>query len=228
MKAIRLVSGLIVVAVLAACSSAPEQTLKEEQHENLQRDYRVVDASSQKRPGWIEDAQQWAKENGHQVETYRFFSFETDPKTNRELACSLAKANARADVAGEITTIIQKSLGYSTEGAPSADGINAPQLREFVENTLAEKVQAMLHGVSVIKSYWEKRNYDVSLGAPGNYSAYTCAVLLRMEANALRAAINKAAQDVVKAADDPDTKANVKNALKNIDQDFLKARAGEI
>lgn len=228
MKAIRLVSGLIVVAVLAACSSAPEQTLKEEQHENLQRDYRVVDASSQKRPGWIEDAQQWAKENGHQVETYRFFSFETDPKTNRELACSLAKANARADVAGEITTFIQKSLGYSTEGAPSADGINAPQLREFVENTLAEKVQAMLHGVSVIKSYWEKRNYDVSLGAPGNYSAYTCAVLLRMEANALRAAINKAAQDVVKAADDPDTKANVKNALKNIDQDFLKARAGEI
>ena len=97
-----------------------------------------------------------------------------------------------------------------------------------MENTLAEKVQAMLHGVSVIKSYWEKRNYDVSLGAPSNYSAYTCAVLLRMEANALKAAINKAAQDVVKAAHDPDTKANVKNALKNIEQDFLKARAGEI
>ena len=228
MKAIHLMAALTMVAFLAACSSAPEKTLTEEKHEDLQRDYRVVDASSQKRPGWIEDAQQWAKENGHQVETYRFFSFETDPKTNRELACSLAKANARVDVAAEITTFIQKSLGYSTEGAPSVDGMNTPQLREFVENTLAEKVQAMLHGVSVIKSYWEKRNYDVSLGAPGNYSAYTCAVLLRMEASALKNAINKAAQDVVKAADDPDTKANVKEALKNIDQDFLKARAGEI
>ena len=228
MKMIRLISGLVLAALLAACASAPQQTLTEEKHEELKRDYRVVDASSQRRPGWIEDAQQWAKENGHQVETYRFFSFETDPKTNRELACSLAKANARADVAGEITTFIQKSLGYSQEGAPSVDGMNSPQLREFVENTLAEKVQAMLHGVSVIKSYWEKRNYDVALGATGNYSAFTCAVLLRMEANALKAAINKAAQNVVKAADDPETKANVKNALKNIDEDFLKARAGEI
>ncbi len=228
MKVIRFMAAVSVMATLAACSSAPEKTLTEEKHEDLQRDYRVVDASSQKRPSWIEDAQQWAKENGQQVETYRFFSFETDPKTNRELACSLAKANARADVDGGITTFIQKPLGYSQEGAPSGDGTNAPQVREFVENTLAEKVQAMLHGVSVIKSYWEKRNYDVSLGAPGNYSAYTCAVLLRMESNTLKTAINKAAQDVVKAADDPDTKANVKEALKNIGQDFLKARAGEI
>jgi hypothetical protein len=69
-----------------------------------------------------------------------------------------AKANVRADIASEITTFIQKSLAASEEGAPAIDPDNpktAP-MREFVSNTLAERVQAMINGAAVTKTYGEK------------------------------------------------------------------------
>ena len=37
-----------------------------------------------------------------------------------------------------------------------------------------------------------------------------------------------ASEDIVKKSDDPDTKENVKKALEKIDEDFVKARRGEV
>ena len=80
----------------------------------------------------------------------------------------------------------------------------------------------------MIKTYWEKRNYLQKLGAKKDHVGFTCATLVRMENSRLQAAIDKASEDIVSKVDDADTKENVKKALETIDEDFVKARKGEV
>lgn len=220
---------VVLLAMTVACSS--KKKVKDvDNSETIARDYVVRDASSTTRPGWIEDAEVWAEQEKMDVAKYRYFSFETEPKVNREIACNLANANVRANVAAEITTFIQKSLAASTEGQAAIDANNpkTQPMREYVSNTLAEKVQSLIHGAGVIKTYWEKRNYQQKMGAKKDYVGFTCATLVRMETSRLKAAIEKASEDIVNKADDPDTKENVKKALEKIDEDFERARRGEV
>jgi hypothetical protein len=225
----KLMSLLLVLSLVVACSS--KKTVKDiDNSETIKRDFEVRDASSMTRPGWIEDPEVWTAQENMNTDKYRYFSFETEPKVNREIACNLAKANVRADIAGEITTFIQKTLAASTEGQAAIDANNpkTQAMREYVSNTLAEKVQSLVHGAAVIKTYWEKRNYMQKLGAKKDYVGFTCATLVRMETDRLKAAIDKASEDLVERADDQDTKANVKKALENIDEEFVKARHGQV
>ena len=97
-----------------------------------------------------------------------------------------------------------------------------------MENTLAEKVQSMIHGASVVKTYWEQREYKKSLGAKEDFKAFTCAVLLRMESDRLKKAVDEAASFVAKKVEDPEAKENVKKALQNVSDNFIKARRGEL
>lgn len=226
----KLMSMLLVLSLGVACSSKKKEVKDVDNTETISKDFEVKDASSNIRPGWIEDAEVWTAQEKLDTEKYRYFSFETEPKVNREISCNLAKANVRADIAGEITTFIQKTLGSSTQGQAAIDPNNPKTLplREYTENTMAEKVQSLVHGAAVIKTYWEKRNYSVKMGAKKDYIGFTCATLVRMETNRLKAAIDKASEDLVKKADDPEVKENVKKALENIDEEFVKARHGEV
>jgi len=66
----------------------------------------------------------------------------------------MAKANMKAEIAGEIRTFIQKSLASTQEGNASID-MNNPKLqpmKEYVDNTLVEKVQSMINGASIAKN----------------------------------------------------------------------------
>ncbi|MBA2404740.1 MAG: hypothetical protein H0V66_08205 [Bdellovibrionales bacterium] len=226
----KLLSLLIVFTILiSACSS--KKTVKDvDNSETISRDFEVRDASSTTRPGWIEDASVWVEQENMETKNYRYFSFETEPKVNREIACNLAKANVRVDIASEITTFIQKSLAASEEGSAAIDANNpkTQPMREFVSNTLAERVQSMIHGAAVIKTYWEKRNYLQKMGSKKDYVGFTCATLVRMDKSRLKTAIEKASEDIVSKTDDPETKENVKKALDQIDEDFVKARKGEV
>jgi hypothetical protein len=224
----KLLSLLLIFTLGSACSS--KKKVKDvDNSQTIARDYEVRDASSTTRPGWIEDAEIWTAQESMDTKKFRYFSFETEPKVNREIACNLAKANLRADIAAEITTFIQKSLAASTEGSPAIDPNNpkTQPMREFVSNTLAERVQSLIHGAAVIKTYWEKRNYMQKMGAKKDYVGFTCATLVRMDTDRLRAAIDKASEDLVEKAD-PELKDNVKKALENLDEDFVKARHGQV
>lgn len=219
-----LTAGLLIVT---GCSST--RKVKETEHETIKKDYEVKDASSNFRPAWIEDVDQWATQEDKDAR-WRWFAFETEPKVNREIACNLAKANVRSDIAGEITTFIQKSLASSQQGVAAIDANNpktAP-LSDYVQNTLAERVQSLIHGAAINKTYWEKRDFQKKMGSKKDYVGFTCAVLVRMDAAQLKTAVEKAAEEVVKQAADPETKENVKKALENVDEDFVKARRGEV
>lgn len=227
----KLLAFLMVLTLTVSCGSKKKRTVKDvDNTPTITRDFEVRDASSNIRPGWIEDAETWVEQEKMDTQKYRYFSFETEPKVNREIACNLAKANVRADIAGEITTFIQKGLASSTEGAAAIDANNprTQPMREFVENTLAEKVQSLVNGAAIVQTYWEKRNYLQKLGAKKDYIGFTCATLIRMESNRLKAAIDKASEDLVRKADDPETKENVKKAMEQIKEDFVKARHGEV
>lgn len=224
----KLLSLLLTLTVLVSCAS--KKTVKDiDNSETIVRDFEVKDSSSNTRPGWIEDAQLWSEQENMDVSKYRYFSFETEPKVNREIACNLAKANVRSDIAAEITTFIQKSLGTSTEGQASIDANNpkTQPMRDFIENTLAERVQGMIHGSAVIKTYWEKRNYLKKMGSKKDFIGFSCATLVRMETERLKEAIDKASEEV-EAKADPSLKENVKKALETLDEDFVKARQGEV
>ena len=150
---------LFVLSISISCSSK-KKVVDVDNSKTIAKDYEIRDSSSSIRPGWIEDAELWTEQEKMDVQKYRYFSFETEPKVNREIACNLAKANVRTDIASEITTFIQKSLASSNEGSAGIDANNpkTQPLREYVSNTLAERVQSLIHGAAVIKTYWEKRN----------------------------------------------------------------------
>jgi hypothetical protein len=225
----KLLSLVLVLSLGVACSS--KKKVKEVDYSaTISKDFEVKESSTNGiRPGWIEDAEIWTAQENMDVTKFRYFSFETEPKVNREIACNLAKANVRSDIAAEITTFIQKSLAASTEGQSAIDANNpkTQPLRDYVSNTLAEKIQSLVHGASVIKTYWEKRSYQQKMGAKKDYVGFTCAALIRMETARLKTAIDKASEDLVEKAD-PELKDNVKKALEKIDEDFVKARHGEV
>ncbi len=220
---------------LMSCSSTKkavvvERPLEEVKHTDLKKEYEVKDAISNFRPGWIEDAEVWAKQNEKDIEKTRFFSYESEPKVTRAVACDIAKANTRLDIAAEITTFIEKTLGTTQEGSASID-LNNPKLnplKEYMENTLTEKIQSLVHGAAVVKTYWEQREYKKSLGAKDDFKSFTCAVLVRIDADRLKKAVEEAASFVVKKVDDPEAKETVKKALQNVSENFIKARKGEI
>ena len=219
---------LLILSISLSCSSK-KKVVDVDNSKTIVKDYEIRDASSNTRPGWIEDAELWTEQEKMDVIKYRYFSFETEPKVNREIACNLAKANVRTDIASEITTFIQKSLASSSEGSAGIDANNpkTQPLREYVSNTMAERVQSLINGAAVIKTYWEKRNYIQKMGAKKDYVGFTCATLIRMETSRLKAAIDKASEDLVEKAE-PELKDKVKKALENLDEDFVKARHGEV
>jgi hypothetical protein len=190
--------------------------------ETLVRDYDITEATSAVRPGWISDASEWAKANGMDTSKDRFFSFETEPKVSREMACHLAKANAKADIAGEVATFIRKTLGSSEEGQAAIDPNNpiTQPLRSFVENNLVEKVQEVIVGAQVDKTHWEKRSYKVSKGARRDYIGYTCAALIKVKAEYIQSAIDLARSEMLNRTSDKEMKEKVKEALKDAETEF--------
>ena len=226
----KLLMLFVIGAVTVSCATKDNRELEEREHEEIARDYLVRDASSSKRPGWIEDAELWSRNHSKDTKKFRYFSYETDPKVSRNISCNLAKANARTDIAGEIKTFIDKQLGASTQGNANIDenNPNIQALREYVENTLAEKIQALIHGAAVEKTYWEKRAYLKEKGAKKDFTAWTCAVYIRMPSERLKRSIDEAANHVMKRADDPETKDAVRKAMKEASKNYVKAKTGEI
>ena len=211
-----------ILALLTIGCSSTKDDVADKKHEDIERNYKVRDASSNYRPGWIVNANLWAKKNNMNVSTSRYFSFETGPKVDRDIACNMAKANAKVDIAGEISSYIEKTLTSKQQGDAFIDE-NSPEdkkLLHFVSNVLTERIQSELHGVAVGKTYWEKRTYEKDLGANKDFTAYTCAVFVKINKDALAAAVEKASKRVVKEASKSGKDKQVERILKDAPEGF--------
>ena len=79
------------------------------------------------------------------------------------MACDLAKANTKADIAGSIATEITKQFDSEVSGNSAIDE-NNPQVRkvkEFASSFLSARIQRSVYGGMIKKTYWEKRQYEV-------------------------------------------------------------------
>jgi len=227
---------ILLFTFLAACSSKdkpkelPERAVLDVKNEKIVKEYEVKDASSEYRPGWIEDAEQWARQQQKDLDKNRYFSFESDPKVLRSVACDIAKANVNADIASEVANFIEKSFSQSLEGAPSFNP-NDPSnqsIKEYFSSSLSQKIQTMVNGAAIIKTYWEQRDYKKTLGSKEDYKSYTCAVLIRMEQDRLKKLVDNAvALSLKKFSDNKEMKEKVEAALKNVSENFIKSRQGE-
>ena len=229
MKWTALLLGLSLL-VTSCGSTKKERMVEDEENEDIEREFVVKNASSKYRPGWIEDAEVWAK--GHDIDTgtFRYFSFETEPKVGRGVACNIAKANVRADIAAEISTFIDKQFASVVEGNSSIDENNpdVKALKEYVENSLVEKVKSLIHGASVVKTYWEKRKYEEDRGAKRDFTAWTCAVFVRMKSDRLDKSVNDAAALVMERAKNENLKDKLNQSLARASENFKKSQKGKL
>lgn len=222
------VSGAVL---LTGCSSSKKKAVNPDVKnvdisETIKKDFTVVDASSPTRPGWIVDAGDWAAQNGYDVAKFRYYSFETEPKVAREIACQLAKSNARSDVAGEVATFIKNSLASSEEGQAAIDPNNpiTQPLRNYVESSLVSKVQEVITGATALKTHWEKRNYKVDLGAKRDFIGFTCAALIEVKAEYIQSAIDLARVEMMNRTQDKSMKDKVSKALEEAKEEFQQMR----
>jgi len=134
------------------------------------KDYLVIKTSaypSHKRPNWISHPQKFGvKMFSKQLGKGRLlFSFETAPKTSKDIACTIARAYTREDMADFIIQFYRKG-----EEARPWDAYLMSEGHEFLK-TFLKKVQ-------LNKTYWEQREYAPEIGHGSKTDAYVCALLV--------------------------------------------------
>lgn len=223
---------LMISFLIAAssCSSKKETYTEVDHSDTIKKDFIVTDASSNIRPGWTQQPEIWAKDHGMNIKKFRYFTYETTPKVDRQIACSVAKSRSRLAIAQEISTFIENTLGINKEGGASIDENNPiPEaMREYVSETLSERTKNYVQGASAIRTYWEKRRYKKDLGAVKDYTGYTCATLVRMGTNRLKNAINRATKNVIQKAKENKVDKLVKEKLKSAPQKFIQEKQNQL
>lgn len=212
---IRLMSLLALLVMAVGCGSSSKD--KEPEPREFERPYKVVDAKTGVIPLWINEPQEWASKNDKtDAKDHRYFVYDTELKNSRQIACQIAKARATGSIASEITQFIKQSLGQSAQGDPTDTD---ERLEEYVESTLAQEVQSFVVGAKVHRTYWEMRKYTVELGAERNKQGYVCSALVKISKDSLARAIRRA-QKKIEGVANVETKENVKQALKDVEDKF--------
>lgn len=202
----------ILFLSFVGCSSAPEKR-------EFEKDYSVIDAKYAAIPEWLNEPQDWARQNDVKDEkTHRYFVADVGPINHRGMACQHAKAKATADIASEITQFIKNSFGASAMGDPTESD---QALEQYVEDTLAKEVQSFVVGAEVYRTYWEKRSYKKSLGADADKKGYVCHALVKITRDYLEKAIKRAQQKLEGVAN-PESKQKVQKALDGAAEAFSK------
>ena len=209
----QLLAIFLLSSLLHSCGSSE----KKPRPRTFAPPYRVMNAQRGIIPKWVEEPLKWAQKfDNKDAPNYHYFSYNTEAKNSRSLACKIAQANAVANIAGEITQWIKQSLGVGQEGDPTQMDT---KLGEYVESTLAQEVQGFVVGARVHRTYWEHRLYQKDLGANRDYQGFTCAALVKIQKSNLERAIQRA-QKKLEAVASPQVKHNVKKALEDAATQF--------
>lgn len=200
---------LVVVSsfILTSCASKPKPR-------KAQRTYKVVDFSNAVKPEWIEDPSKGDSEK--ELKKNRYFISESEHK-NKRLCLKSSEARATSTVASEIAQFIKNTYGESTNSGDD-------EVNEYMEESLAQEVQAFVVGAQVHKKYWELRAYTKDMGAKKDYKRYACHSLIKMNKIALAKAIKNSAAELYSAIKDPEAKENTKKILKDVAQKFNEVK----
>lgn len=196
----------LLLVFLVSCSSR-----------KLQKDYVVVDSSHQDVPEWVEDLDEWIEDEEKNKNRYRYFTYTSDPKNDRQISCDLASARAGTYIAGEISQTIKQNIESFKNGDPNSKN---EKLDQYVEEKLSKVIQAKLVGVKTYKTYWEKRRFQKELGAKKNKDAYTCTKLLKVPKSDMKKMFAVAYKNLDKMAKNDVQKDVVKKAIEKSEKEL--------
>jgi len=195
---------LILMISMYGCSSR-----------KLEKDYKVVDASSEDIPEWVSNLDEWIEDEEKDAKDHKYYIYTTEAKNSRATACEIAKARSASNIAAEISTFIKQSLAQSKTGDPT---LKNKKLAEYVQDDLAKEVQAFVVGAQNYKEYWEKKRFLKEKGAEKDWDGYTCTSLVKISKKLLKNAFDRSEKTLVQKSD-----SNLKEVVKNIMQDASKA-----
>ncbi len=169
---------LILLLIATGCSRS------------LEKDYKVVDASHQEIPEWVEDLEEYLDDEVDEddLKDNRFYSYSTVAKNDRDIACKIANANASSAIASEISTFIEEKFKQELDGDASS---SSKKLTEFVVNDLKKVVSADIVGAQKYREYWEKRRFMQDKGATKNWDGFVCTVLFKIPKSHLKKAFKR-------------------------------------
>lgn len=148
-------------------------------------DYKVIKSSSKMKTDWISHPQKYGVKELKNKKEQLFFSFMTGPKTSLDIACTMARAFTRQDMADFLVKFYREG-----EESREWDSFLVTEGHEYFKNFFK---QATLE-----KTYWEHREYRSELNFQGRKDAYICALLIRVNEKALRKVIKKFQTKVIK------------------------------
>ena len=203
----RVLISLISLITFISCSSR-----------SFERDYRVVDASSEDIPEWVEDLDEWLDDEEEDYNKNKYYLYTTEAKNSRSTACEIAKARSTSAVASEISTFIKQSFAQSKSGDPTKID---KKLSEYIQDDLVKEVQSFIIGARSYKTYWEKRRFMKDEGAKKDWDGYICTSLVKISKENLKKAFQRT-EDLLASKADKNVKIKVQELIKEASEAYTK------
>lgn len=199
---------LVLIGVLSCASKKEEKYEKRE----FVKTYTVLDASLNAYPEWIDKPESY--DQGTEANKFRYFTSFADNK-NQRLCLRSAEARATAQIASEISQFVKNSYGESSLGGDAL-------VEHYMEESLATEAQAFVVGARTEKSYWEKRKYEMKLGAEEDRVIFQCFALVKMDKKLLEKAVNSSLEKLYANISKPEVKAKTQEILKEVAKKFTE------
>lgn len=152
----------------------------------IKKDYNITAASYLPEPKWVKKE----KYKASKKDEFKYFVSKAE-NVNQRLCEKTANSRANLVVASEIAMTIEdayKNAIKSTDG--EASELSSEQLKQTVKLNLA--------GVQNEETYWQKRQYLVSLGASEDIIKYQCYSLVKMTKENYNRAVNASVDKIMK------------------------------
>lgn len=209
----------ILVASLgvAACSSTP----RVESVDVEKPEFKVLEAAPGGREMWLENAYDYANEMGAKkgFDTEKNYYYSGEGKSaSKRLSCEKAHANVIDDVSKNVAVFVDSAVARASNESTSdsASGVNGTgEVNEEVQRVSSQLSKASLHGVTLKKRYWEKRDYSQAGGAR---STYYCWVLAEIEKKDIESMVLRA--KTLRLRSDADLKKRVADKLDNLPSEY--------
>jgi hypothetical protein len=198
-----LVAGVVMVAVIAGCSSAGKKL-------DVEKNYKVVDRNPDPVPTWVDAMNDY--QDAHKGNA--FYIGESGAVSDRIAGCEEAKMRGNEKIAAEVATYIESKVASFNGGQLHVDENNPtnPGMASHFAQLLKSKTMAMLHNVKEDGHFWEKRQ-----SKDNQQYFYECQMLLKISDNDLAQLIRNAANKAPTLVENPEAKKEVMNALHDED-----------
>lgn len=213
----KLIMATLLVGLVTSCGSSKKEDAKEpekkvvEEGRKFQKDYVLIEASSNIKPTWID--MPYEVEGTKGKKKFRYFLDGSEGQSKR-LCLRSAGARANARIAREIAQFIKNTYAEATQGGEDDD------VAEYMQEQLAQEAQTFIVGAQTLRTYWEKRRYKTELGASDDETKYSCHALVKMPKKNLEKAIKNSTAKLLRSIQDPEVKDKTEKAISQVEDKF--------